>query len=169
MMPSKTNDILSNVWLGVSVENQEWYDKRREDLRDTPAAVHFISYEPALGPLVIPDEDFEWLNWVICSGESGPGAMPMHPEWARNLRDQCVAAGVPFFFRQWGAWFPRDQWEHNPELVLPSENYAYDGTGDDIYRFDDPVDGVCVMHRVGKHKAGRMLDGRTWDEMPETK
>ena len=115
-----------NVWLGVSVENQRW-TTRVDALREIPAAVRFLSCEPLLGPL---DLDLEGVGWVIAGGESGPRARPMDVEWARGVRDQCLASGVPFFFKQWG--------EHGP-------------------------DG----RREGKKRAGRLLDGRTWDEAPE--
>lgn len=134
---------LPNVWLGVSVENQRWADIRIPALLDTPAAVRFLSCEPLLGPVTLDPWGGDGpppagLHWVICGGESGPGARPMHPDWARSLRDQCVAAGVPFLFKQWGAWLP-----------------CADPTCE--------CDGSC---RVGKKRAGRELDGRTWDEYP---
>ena len=88
-----------NVWMGVSVENQRW-TTRIDDLRRIPAVVRFLSCEPLLGPL---DLDLEGIHWVIAGGESGPRARRMRPEWATSIRDQCVAAGVPFFFKQWGA------------------------------------------------------------------
>ncbi len=86
-----------NVWLGTTAEDQPHFDRRWKHLVDIPAQVHFISYEPAIGPLFVrpalPD-------WIICGGESGHGARMMDPEWARDLRDQCAAAGVPFFMKQ---------------------------------------------------------------------
>lgn len=88
-----------NVWMGVTVENSN-YTFRIEHLRQTRANVKFISIEPLLGP--IPDIDLGGINWVIVGGESGPGARPMRPEWAAGIRDQCLAAGVSFFFKQWG-------------------------------------------------------------------
>lgn len=88
-----------NVWMGVSVENQRFVG-RVDDLREIPAAVRFLSCEPLLGPLEL---DLAGIGWVIVGGESGPGARPMSPEWAVALRDQCAAADVPFFFKQWGA------------------------------------------------------------------
>jgi protein gp37 len=94
---------LPNVWLGVSVEDQATADERIPHLQTTPAAVRFISYEPALDPIDISrylEPHWTAINWVICGGESGPGARPMHPDWARSVRDQCQAAGVPFFFKQ---------------------------------------------------------------------
>lgn len=90
----------SNVWMGVSVENQRWTE-RIDSLRQVPAAIRFLSCEPLLGPLII---DLRGMHWVIAGGESGAGARPMDPTWVRGLRDQAVAQGVPFFFKQWGAF-----------------------------------------------------------------
>lgn len=118
---------LPNVWFGTSVENQR-FTSRIDNLRKTGAAVKFLSCEPLLGPL---DLDLDGIDWVIVGGESGPRSRPMKLEWARSVRDQCRAAGVAFFFKQWGA--------HDEE-----------GT------------------RRGKKVAGRLLDGRTWDELPIT-
>jgi protein gp37 len=92
-----------NVWMGVSVENQRW-TSRIDDLRRAPAAVRFLSCEPLLGPLKL---DLTGIHWVIVGGESGPKARRMKPEWARDIRHQCTQAGVPFFFKQWGAF---DEW-----------------------------------------------------------
>jgi protein gp37 len=122
---------LPNVWLGVSVEDQERADERIPMLLETPAAVRFISAEPLLGPVDLrfhiysePTGNFRThgakrqfesarpadggLHWVIAGGESGPGARPAHPDWHRGLRDQCAAAGLPFLFKQWGNWLPGD-------------------------------------------------------------
>jgi protein gp37 len=90
-----------NLWVGVSVENQRW-TSRIDELRRVPAAVRFLSCEPLLGPL--RDLDLKDIHWVIVGGESGHGARPMKADWARGVRDQCTAAGVPFFFKQWGAY-----------------------------------------------------------------
>lgn len=89
-----------NVWLGTSIESNR-YVTRADALRATPAAVRFLSCEPLLGPL--PDLDLTGISWVIVGGESGPGARPMQPAWARGIRDMCADAGVPLFFKQWGA------------------------------------------------------------------
>jgi protein gp37 len=98
---------LKNVWLGVSVEDQQRADERIPDLLATPAAVRFISAEPLLGPVEFDPCDLARLDWVIVGGESGPAARPMHPDWAQSLRDQCaLAGGVPFLFKQWGEWAP---------------------------------------------------------------
>ena len=88
-----------NVWAGVSVESAD-YVYRIEDLRAVPAAVRFLSLEPLLGPL--PELDLTGIDWVIVGGESGPGARPLRQDWVRDIRDQCLCADVPFFFKQWG-------------------------------------------------------------------
>lgn len=92
-----------NVWIGVSVEDQATADARIPLLLQTPAAIRFVSYEPALGPVDFRKETWTaGLDWIIAGGESGPGARPPHPDWFRSVRDQCAAAGVAFFFKQWG-------------------------------------------------------------------
>lgn len=153
---------LPNVWLGVSVESQRWADARIPALLETPAAVRFLSCEPLLGPVDLrnvghiagPDSPgfdavtFGGIDWVIAGGESGPRSRPMHPDWPRALRDQCVAAGVPFLFKQWGEWAP--PWT----TEFP--------TGAVVHRFESGTFAV----RAGKKTAGRELDGRTWDEFP---
>lgn len=109
----------SNVWAGVTVEHPR-YIQRIDVLRTVPAAVRFLSIEPMLGSM--SDMDLDGIHWVIVGGESGPGARPMEREWVIDVRDQCLTAGVPFFFKQWGG--------------------------------------------KNKKRAGRKLEGRTWDEMP---
>ena len=164
---------LPNVWLGVSVEDQARADARIPDLLATPAAVRWLSCEPLLGPvdlqnldggtargagaaegkmfrIVINALDFSRrIDWVIVGGESGPKARPMHPDWACSLRDQCAAAGVPFFFKQWGEWLPFGQSLAN---------------GDTLVRWGVVDDNPAG--RVGKKRAGRMLDGMEWSEFP---
>lgn len=93
-----------NVWQGVSVENS-LYTSRIRDLQSVPALVRFLSIEPLLGP--IPNLPLTRIDWVIVGGESGGGRRQMDPDWARQIRDQCLAAGVPFFFKQWGGRTPR--------------------------------------------------------------
>lgn len=166
---------LPNVWLGVSVENQQWADIRIPAVLETPAAVRFISAEPLLGPVCLdafhssdghaPGTDLPcelWppgIDWVIVGGESGKDARPMHPEWARSLREQCQAAGVPFLFKQWGEWAPSYQ--------LRSERAIPPGPRVRAERVVETDHGVIRLHKVGKHDAGRELDGRTWDEYPQ--
>jgi len=130
---------LPNVHIGVSVEDQKWADIRIPALRDTPAAVRWLSCEPLLGPVdltqhLTPAEPYPalsghaWdrgdLGWIVVGGESGRNARPMHPEWARQLRDQSVAACVPFHFKQWGEWGPAP-WAVRVDDV----QFEYDGTG----------------------------------------
>lgn len=163
---------LPNLWLGVSVEDQKWADTRVPALLRTPAAVRWLSCEPLLGPVHLTDH---WLygdtggamvhggtvvDWVVVGGESGPGARPMHPDWARSLRDQCTGMDVPFLFKQQG------QWTWLPQLDSPGGFVGPLGE----WRRDLPraarLDRWYPMWRVGKGRAGRMLDGRTWDEYP---
>ncbi|GAB3429897.1 DUF5131 family protein [Actinophytocola sediminis] len=185
---------LPNVWIGVSVEDQQRANLRIQTLLDTPAAVRWLSCEPLLGPVdlkrtaalggdVLTDLGVPGttkVDWVVAGGESGPGARPMHPAWARSLRDQCVGARVPFHFKQWGAWAPigplygeGDEVEdahmeavhlevHGRRQVAQVEP---DGTVVDPREYQ-PGAGTWLMARVGKGKAGRQLDGRTWDEYP---
>lgn len=193
---------LPNVWLGVSVEDQKRADERIPELLATPAAVRWISAEPLLGPvdvmLWLHDEgctgfeDMDWyscmcrdtggpvevgLDWVVVGGESGPSARPMHPDWARSLRDQCQAAGVAYFFKQWGAWMP---WQPGSAPMWNAQN----GTSEDGHvLFPENMDNApdwddglnhyepgftyhCAFQKVGKARAGRLLDGREWNEVP---
>lgn len=137
-----------NVWMGTSIENDK-YTFRARHLRETPAAVRFLSCEPLLGPL--PTLNLDGIDWVIVGGESGPKARPMHPDWARDIRDRCVEADVPFLFKQWGEWRPFQEDDD------PTKGQLFNGDG---------TDSLASIIRVGKHHAGRELDGRTWDEYP---
>jgi protein gp37 len=112
----------NNVWMGVSVESEEYTD-RIDHLRKTRAFIKFLSLEPLLGPL--DNLNLTEIDWAIAGGESGPSARRMNPDWVRSIRDQCVDAGVAFHFKQWGG--------------------------------------------VQKKQTGRVLDGRTWDELPTAK
>ncbi len=136
---------LGNVWLGVSVEDRA-HKSRIDILRETPAPVRFLSLEPLLEDL--GELDLRGIDWVIVGGESGPGARPMNPDWARSIRDQCVAAGVPFFFKQWGEYVGTHIFD--PEMV----------------RVDSGLGYTTAMKPVGKKAAGSLLDGREWNEMP---
>lgn len=166
---------LPNVWLGVSAEDQARADERIPDLLATSAATRFVSAEPLLGPITfhtvaglrencvidaLRGESWEWraegvrhdlrrglhrLDWMIVGGESGPDARPMHPEWARSIRNQCASADVPFFFKQWGEFAPTS------EIEGPGAHFHF-------------PDGATVR-RVGKKHAGRLLDGRTHDDL----
>lgn len=161
--------IRTNVWLGVSCEDQKTADERIPLLLQTPAAVRWISAEPLLGHIDLigvpvhnappnspPDycSSALWgdprMNWVVVGGESGPGARPMHPDWARSLRDECVAAKVPFFFKQWG-------------------EYIFDATPDQSKSPSPDIVHKGTFRRVGKKASGRLLDGKEWNQYPEAK
>ena len=189
---------LANVWLGVSVENQKYADERIPLLLQTPAAVRFISAEPLLGEVdlsCIPwpsswdqgvdpisdgidalrfqsaDRSKPHLDWVIAGGESGPGARPMHPDWARSLRDQCRAADIPFFFKQWGEWTPGQNVEAVSGYVRTATwfdgrfDFAHEDLSEDEGHADDQPD----LYRVGKKKAGAFLEGVEWKQFPEVR
>lgn len=143
----------ANVWAGVTAENQHWALKRVPLLVEFPAAVRFLSCEPLLGPLDLSTwlEGAHRVDWVIAGGESGHKARPMNPEWPRNLRNQCLAASVPFHFKQWGHWRPDD---------------AAAATTRRRVAVEDSRGRVETLVRLGKNEAGRDLDGRTWDEFP---
>jgi len=145
----------ANVWMGVSVESDH-YAFRADHLRQVPASVRFISAEPLLGPL--PSLNLEGINWVITGGESGPGARPMHPNWAKDLRDRCVEEDVAFFFKQWGAW--------KPERSVNATPVSIRGELLDTMPKTNVSAAPVRMRRVGKSAAGRKIDGRTWNEMP---
>ncbi|MBP2704454.1 phage Gp37/Gp68 family protein [Microbispora sp. RL4-1S] len=152
-----TPRVLPNVWLGVSVETQQWADTRIPALLDTPAAVRKDSDgTPYCGTPSV-------LDWVVAGGESGPGARPPHPDWFRQLRDQCEGRAA-FLFKQWGAWKPRPIYstDDRHHVVMPDGRDR--GTPWPGWGIDQP--DAVVMERVGKGAAGRELDGRTWDEYP---
>ena len=143
------NPAASNIFWGVSIESDK-YVRRADALRKTPVTNRFLSLEPLLGPL--PSLNLDGIDWVIVGGESGPKARPMHPAWARDIRDRCDATGIPFFFKQWGEWVPEALGGRAAGTVLvPSLTE------------DDPD---IHMLRVGRRDAGRLLDGRTHDEQP---
>ncbi|ACL59097.1 phage Gp37/Gp68 family protein [Methylobacterium nodulans] len=146
-----------NVWLGTTIEDRARL-RNPDALRTVPARVRFLSCEPLLEDL--GEIDLTGIHLVIVGGESGPGARPMRAEWARSIRDQCIAAGVAYHFKQHGDWIDVDQLRH------------LDGWtgGPGFGRFDHcryDQDAECL--RIGKAAAGRLLDGRTWDEMPEVR
>lgn len=164
MLPPDWGSGYPNAWLGCTITSRE------EMLRDAPklarldAKVRFWSVEPLLGDIGDMPRDL-MPDLVICGGESGAHARPMHPDWARSLRDQCVAAGVPFFFKQWGEWGPTERYDEiDARVTMPGHNINLwswpDGKTKDSWRHGP------VSIRIGKKAAGRLLDGRTWDEMP---
>ena len=183
---AKGRGIADNLWFGVSVENQRRAEERIPWLLQIPATVRFVSVEPMLGPVNLkraipigkklvcapdvdggesgvvknrtrgssgiycPDCRVGVLDWVICGG----GTEPIHPDWVRLLRDQCVTASVPFLFKQWGKW-------------MPCERYLADWRSCWLCRrHNKPHLCVPPMMRVGRKRAGRLLDGREWNEWP---
>jgi protein gp37 len=184
---------LPNVWLGVSAERQQEADERIPELLNTPAAIRFISAEPLLGQIDLSpwlpfvesdpsdprmvlaetpvaggiDIEQQVLDWVIAGGESGRQARAMHPNWARALRDQCAAAGVPFFFKQWGEWAPSspEQAASNPRSGWQTKRaHPCVAKAEELY----PEAGAAFVARVGKKAAGRLLDGKLHNEFPTT-
>lgn len=174
---------LSNLWLGVTVENQARADERIPILLQIPAAVRFVSVEPMLGPVSLESQlgsaaesrrvlnGWHGIDWVICGGETGPKARPMHPDWVRSLRDQCRDAGVPFLFKQWGEWAPADQIPHEAAIASPQLGpdrvrwMAVDGRVSETGK-GEMQRGDTLVLRVGKRAAGRLLDGEIWDQYP---
>lgn len=184
------------VWLGVSIEDQATADERIPILLETPAAMRFVSAEPLIGEVNLQyikiacpnsksdccgDQAYDdvlngtthcyatlpeaytgsKIDWLIVGGESGLQARPMHPDWVRSLRDQCQEAGVPFFFKQWGVWLPGTIYDDGTMLIA-------DGSGSRFanYMAKGFPDGEYFAVKAGKKRAGRMLDGRTWEEFP---
>lgn len=169
------NNVLPNVWLGATICNQTEADRDIPKLLAIPAHKRFLSIEPMVGPVDLSNwfaandlheiDGGPRLNWVIVGGESGPNARPMHPDWARSLRDQCEAAGVPFLFKQWGEWgndgrIPMLVSIHEKSHSLTLDGKKWDGPSQCCPR------GTAAMLRVGKKAAGRLLDGREWNGVP---
>lgn len=179
------NDYQQCLMLMTTVENQAWADRRIPVLLQIPGVLHGVSLEPMLGPL-----NFRWakwqqinagmndefdglrqLDWIIVGGETGPQARPMHPDWPCKVRDQAQAAGVPCFFKHWGEWAPRYDARNNLLCIYD------DGRTAEFYRAaliaeekrsgkrHGDFDPTCISH-VGRKAAGRLLDGREWNEVP---
>jgi protein gp37 len=201
-----------NIWLGVSVEDQETADQRIPQLLlATVAAVRFVSVEPMLGPVelrkikgdfvnfnVLDKSRFDYgidgfgvgapmsigIDWVVCGGETGPRARPVHPDWIRSLQDQCVKANIPFFFKQWGEWLPisemkESEWDklYKPQSKIYPESKRDCKVKNVGIRFDGEIDNwesiegkpTFLTFKIGKKKGGRKLDGREWNQFPEVK
>ena len=173
---------MPNLWIGATVVNQQEADRDIPKLLALDASVRFLSMEPLLGPVdlrfhIFSEPTGNWrtrgdkrqmelrkpadggLHWVIVGGESGPGARPMHPDWARGLRDQCAAFGVPFLFKQWGEWICAGELRRLPGGGMPGFG-IYDACLHDM-----ATDTV----RVGKKAAGRLLDGVEHNGFPEVR
>ncbi len=160
-----------NVWLGTTAEDQPNYNRRWPHLVGENCSRRFVSYEPALGPLDIGGFDVK-PHWLICGGESGPYARPMHPQWARDIRDQCAGAGVAYFHKQNGEWIETDgprcrriwQDQHPTDSWMTLHGELHPRSQETNRRFG--VYGTSIVRCVGKKTAGRLLDGREWNEMP---
>lgn len=169
-----------NVWVLASTENQECYDKRVPWLLRTEAAVLGISAEPLLGPITLgpdalggcPGSD-EWartgpkkprLGWVIAGAESGDAARPMHPAWARALRDQCIAANIPYFWKQWGAWAPDDIAGRVGTHVVELDGRLKKRLGEDRVAIE--ARGAVIVAGTGRRKVNNLLDGQRWEQWP---
>lgn len=156
--------VFQNCWLGFTAENQARFDERWAHVKQIPAAIVWVSHEPALGRIDYP-EDFLARGrsaWVVTGGESGPRARPMHPDIPRHDRDQCAAAGVPYFFKQWGEWTPMLPVFDEPCRFITPSGEIFNELEIDMYGIDD---GCCIM-KVGKKAAGHMLDEREWKDYP---
>jgi hypothetical protein len=196
-----------NVWIGTTIEDQKRAEERIPILASIPARVRFLSCEPLLGPLDISSYLFtkpqsrycdecmdpattpcdgspcRWkpILWVICGGESGPNARPMHPDWPRSLRDQCAVADIPFFFKQWGEHSPsaplntKGQFDFSHCVIVANDGTAYQ-PGDITYpngpRYGEAIRKghdkahLCNMHKIGKEKSGHELDGVIHQNFP---
>lgn len=172
-LPERIGATLPNAWIGVTISNQSQADADVPVLLDLPVVNRFALLEPLLGPIDLRP----WLacadnrlDWVLAGGECGREARPMHPKWIQSVRDQCTAAGVPFFFRQWGEFAPRNASDHvfesgrcvaelDPECLRWPKVIGLASSDHDSHD--------CDMQRVGRVFAGRLLNGRTWSELPD--
>ena len=176
-----------NIQLGVSVEDQATADERIPLLLQTPAAVRFVSYEPALGPVDFGSylepkwyagEEMEQntiprtkcrparlrprLEWIIMGGETGPGARPLQPDCARSVRDQCKEASVPFFFKGWGEYVPGELMNDG----RPEPWRIWQNSKKESWLFNDNRENIEFL-RAGKTRTGHLLDGKEYKEMPK--
>ncbi len=167
-----------NVWMLATAEDQQRLGERLPELLRIPALVRGLSCEPLLGPLSMEEAVPEWWEsanqplWIIGGGESGQNARPCHPDWARSLRDQCAGAGVPFLWKQWGAWAPigpANSEDRAEEVAVESSGSIsqwWDRRTSNGGCHHQPGSGAWWMSRVGKKLAGRLLDGVTHNEFP---
>jgi protein gp37 len=176
------------IYLGCSVMTQEDADRYRDDMMALAEAgwKTWANHEPAIGavdwtgwmPGMYAAEDFTprgpndivtmsptpGLSQLIAGGETGPQARPCHPDWIRSDREQAEEAGIPFFFKSWGEWFPREMWEDNPLLELPDDEDSYrEVRGTQVLNKGEY--GETIVHRVGHKRSGRMLDGHAHDQL----
>jgi protein gp37 len=155
-IPVPNPAVLPNVWLGCSVEDQESADMRLPLLVQVPTVVRWLSCEPLLGYVDL----LKWihnLHWVVAGGESGPGARPMHEDWAIMLRELCLFGKVPFFFKQWGQ---HGRAEDIKGLDFPTDRFSL------VRAYGEDHRPVLMYKAKAKKDTGRLLEGRTWDEFP---
>ena len=164
--PEPTVFPLPNVSIGITAENQEWWDIRKETFLNIPAAHRVVSCEPLLGPIHFTREELARIDQIIVGGESGPGARPMHPDCPRKIRDDCEAAGVAFFFKQWGNWGIDERGIGDDPDPLGRTAMAYrDGEVDVNWEPGARCRGAITMSRMKKKRAGRLLDGREHNDL----
>lgn len=144
---------LKNIWLGVTAENQERAAERIPILLEIPAAVRFVSVEPMLGQVNFI-RGINQIDWVICGGETGSNARPLNGDWVKNLRDQCYVSETPFFFKQWGEWITIDKSD--------VKKYPLNSLKTDLHNHS-------VYARVGKKRAGDLIDGKEYKQFPDAK
>lgn len=165
-----------NIWFGITAENQQEAKRRLPYFNLFYAAVKFVSIEPMLSEINFSEllsETLKWhagglkncISWVIAGGESGPKARPMHPDWVRSVRDQCAAAGVPFFFKQWGEWIEKENEEEKVKretlLDINGKRYVW------ISRKEGAILNIKWMKKIGRKSAGDLLDGKQHHEWPK--
>ena len=168
----------SHVYLGISVTDQADLDRMLPDFLQVPGK-KWISYEPAMGHVTFSNLD--QISWLVCGGVSGPGSKPMSVEWARSVRDQCIETKIPFYMKQWGEWIPMGQCLADGREVIAAMqkgngSYFHLAYVDVVGRetdFEGPAayqtyefHGGASAYRVGAKKAGNLLDGRKWEELP---
>lgn len=187
MLPAFWDEVRGHVWLGTTVEDQAHADANIPHLLKHDSAVRFVSVEPMLGPIDLglgkwvglfsgrfDDAPTRDIDWVIAGGESGPSARPSHPDWFRDLRDQCETAGVAFLFKQWGEWAPGENatepvprtgqmgaWLRDEQAADWHIRRINPAEADETHRDDEPE-----LWRLGKRQAGRQLDGARHDGFP---
>lgn len=159
------SEIPNNAWIGVSTEDHQTALERIPILINSAAKIKFISAEPLLGSIELDKiPHYKKLDWVIVGGESGPNARPMNKDWAIKLRDTCKAANIPFFFKQWGEYAPRVSKELSKNILISDDGRVIKADNSII-----PKGNYTWMSKVGKKQAGRVLDGKIYDEMPVVK
>ena len=159
---------LPHAWLGTSIEDQRRADERRTPMRRLADAewLTWVSYEPAIGP--VDWTGWQHINWMVSGGESGPKARPSHPDWHRRTRDWCADMGIPYHFKQWGAWAPGENVTATSGTIDTATWFAdkWIFSCENLARDDTHIEEQPDVYRIGKKAAGRLLDGRLHDGIP---